>query len=138
MTNLEAFLLPPAMEEEKEVVVSKRFKDADGKPIPFRIRMIDQETNERLQRRALEKKIQNGLVVKDLDSDKYVKLLVQACVVYPDFSAAELCAHYKTMDPLEVPSRMLTVGEYNRLTKEIQKLNGLDEDIEEIREAVKN
>lgn len=138
MDNLKAFLLPPVMEEEKEVIVSKRILDADGKPIPFRIRMIDQDTNEKLQRRAMNRKTKNGQTLKELDSDKYVKLLIQACVCYPDFSASEVCAHYKTLDPLDVPSRMLTVGEYNRLAEEIRKFNGLDEDFEELLEEAKN
>ena len=41
----------------------------------------------------------------------------------PDFQDSEICAYYKTMDPLEVPGRMLTVGEYNRLVNAIKELN---------------
>ena len=40
MSKLSAFLHPVAVQEEKEVVVSRRFQDEDGKPVPFRIRAL--------------------------------------------------------------------------------------------------
>lgn len=72
---------------------------------------------------------------------KYGKLLINACVVTPNFKDSELCAYYKTVDPLEVPGRMLTVGEYNRLVRAIRELNELvtsDEDFYELDEEAKN
>mgnify|MGYP002708850154 FL=1 len=141
MGDIKAFLQPPVMNEEKEVVISKRFRGEDGKPVPFVIRVIDQETNGKLLKQAMRKTKLNGQIVQELDSDKYGKLLVQACVVSPDFRDAEVCAHYKTSDPLDVPGRMMTVGEYNRLVKAIKELNELitsDEELTALEEEVKN
>ncbi len=141
MGDIKAFLQPPVMNEEKEVVISKRFRGADGKPVPFVIRVIDQETNGKLLKQAMRKTKLNGQIVQELDSDKYGKLLVQACVVSPDFRDAEVCAYYKTADPLDVPGRMMTVGEYNRLVKAIKELNELitsDEELAALEEEVKN
>ncbi len=121
MGNIKAFLLPPVMEETKEVVITKRAVDEDGKPVPFILRRIDQETNDRLLRQAQRKVKVNGLITTNVDNEKYGKLLVQACVVEPDFKNAELCAYYKTVDPLDVPSRMLSSGEYARLMQEINE-----------------
>ena len=42
------------------------------------------------------------------------------------------------MDPLEVPSKMLRVGEYNRLVKAINDLNGLNDDLKVLEEEAKN
>ena len=42
-------------------------------------------------------------------------------------------AQYGTLDPLEVPGRMLLVGEYARLSQAILALSGLDGDPEEHR-----
>ncbi len=123
--DIKAFLQPPVMNEEKEVIISKRFKGADGKPVPFVIRVIDQETNGKLLKQATKKAKSSGQLIQELDSDKYGKLLVQACVVEPDFRNSDLCAYYKTVDPLDVPGRMLTVGEYNRLVSAIKEINEL-------------
>mgnify|MGYP000721749141 FL=1 len=141
MADIKAFLLPPVMDETKEVVITKRAVDENGKPIPFVIRVIDQETNDRLLKRAMKKTRANGRIVQELDTDKYGKLLVDACVVTPNFKDAELCAYYKTTDPLDVPGRMLTMGEYDLLVKEIRNLNemiGDDDSLEELEEEAKN
>ena len=141
MGDIKAFLLPPVMEETKEVVITKRAVDESGKPVPFVIRVIDQETNNRLVKQATRKTKMNGQLVRELDDDKYGKLLVSACVVSPNFKDSELCAYYKTADPLDVPGRMLTVGEYNRLVREIKKINDLvsdEEELNELTEEAKN
>lgn len=141
MADIKAFLLPPVMDETKEVVITKRAVDENGKPIPFVIRVIDQETNDRLLKRAMKKTRANGRIIQELDTDKYGKLLVDACVVTPNFKDAELCAYYKTTDPLDVPGRMMTMGEYDLLVKEIRNLNemiGDDDSLEALEEEAKN
>ena len=60
MGDIKAFLLPPVMEETKEAVITKRAKGPDGKPVPFVLRAIDQETNDRLIRRAQRTSKVNG------------------------------------------------------------------------------
>lgn len=139
--DIKVFLQPPVMEETKQVMISERFKGPDGKPAPFTIRVIDQETNDKLLARATKRTKVNGQIVQEVDNSRYGKLLISACVVEPDFKNAEVCNFYKTMDPLDVPGRMLSVGEYNHLVREIQKLNGLaitDEDVGEEQEEAKN
>ena len=141
MGDIKAFLQPPVMDETKEVVVSERFKGADGKPVPFIIRSIDQETNEKLIKQATTRKKINGQILQELNNDKYAKLLVSACVVEPDFSNSDLCAHYKTVNPLDVPGRMLSVGEYNKLVKQLQEMNGIvtsDEEMDALENEAKN
>lgn len=141
MGDIKAFLQPPVMEEEKRVVISERFKGEDGKPVPFVLRAIDQETNDKLIRQASHKRKENGQILQELDNAKYGKLLVSACVVEPDFKNAELCAYYKTVDPLDVPGRMLSVGEYGKLVNEIKAMNGIvasDDEFEALEEEAKN
>lgn len=139
MSDIKAFLLPPVMEETKEVVITNRAKGPDGKPIPFKLRRIDQETNSKLVKQAQKKKKVNGQIVTELDSARFGNLLILACVIEPDFKNSEICDHYKTVDPLEVPERMLSSGEYAKLMEEINKLNGFDDDTTEaIEETAKN
>lgn len=141
--DLRAYMQPPVVNETKTVYPSKRLKGADGKPAPFVIRVIDQETNNKLIKQATEKKKANGRLVETLNSEKYGNLLIQACVVEPDLKNAELCSYYETMNPVDTINRMLSVGEYNRLVKEIKLLNEIDEltddeDAEAIEEELKN
>lgn len=141
--DLRAYMQPPVVNETKTVYPSKRLRGADGKPAPFVIRVIDQETNNKLIKQATEKKKANGRLVETLNSEKYGNLLIQACVVEPDLKNTELCAYYKTVNPVDTINRMLSVGEYNRLVKEIKLLNEIDEltddeDAEAIEEELKN
>lgn len=141
--DLKAYMQPPVVNETKTVYPSKRLRGADGKPAPFVIRVIDQETNNKLIKQATEKKKANGRLVETLNSEKYGNLLIQACVVEPDLKNAELCSYYKTMNPVDTINRMLSVGEYNRLVKEIKLLNEIDEltddeDAEIVEEELKN
>lgn len=141
--DLRAYMQPPVVNETKTVYPSKRLKGADGNPAPFVIRVIDQETNNKLIKQATEKKKVNGRLIEMLNSEKYGNLLIQACVVEPDLKNAELCAFYKTVNPVGTINRMLSVGEYNRLVREIKLLNEIDEladdeDVEAIEEELKN
>lgn len=141
--DLRAYMQPPVVNETKTVYPSKRLKGADGNPAPFVIRVIDQETNNKLIKQATEKKKVNGRLIEMLNSEKYGNLLIQACVVEPDLKNAELCAFYKTVNPVDTINRMLSVGEYNRLVREIKLLNEIDEltddeDAEIVEEELKN
>lgn len=141
--DLRAYMQPPVVNETKTVYPSKRLKGADGKPAPFVIRVIDQETNNKLIKQATEKKKANGRLVEALNSEKYGNLLIQACVVEPDLKNTELCAYYETVNPVDTINRMLSVGEYNRLVREIKLLNEIDEladdeDAEIVEEELKN
>ena len=141
MGNIKAFLQPPVMEKTEKVFLSDRFKGEDGKPVPFEIRVIDQETNDKLVNQATKKTKKSGMIFQELNNEKYMKLLIQACVVEPNFKDSEICAYYKTVDPLDVPGRMLSVGEYSQLSKAIRKLNGIivdDEELDEVKEEAKN
>ena len=138
MSNLQAFMTPNT-EETREVIISDRFKDKDGKVVPFVIKSLSQAENEEIRKRASVPVIKSGVVIGDkLDTEKYGRELVLASVTSPNFRDSELCKFYATMDPLEVPSKMLRVGEYRRLVGAINELNGLNDDIEVLEEEAKN
>ena len=138
MDNLQAFLNPVSAEEVKEVVISKRFVDKDGKPIPFRIKTIMQEENERLTRKCRKVETIRGQRMESLDNAKYTNALLVACTVEPDFRNADLCKAYGTVDPLDLPGKMLTVGEANNLAREILDLNGFSDEAEQLEDEAKN
>ncbi len=130
MSNLSAFLNPVNTEETREVVISQRFQDENGFPVPFVIRPISQEENERITKLATRTIKVNGQPVDKLNNLEYGRRLVVAATVTPDFASEELCVKYGTRDPLEVPPRMLLVGEYAKLSMAIMELSGLNDDVE--------
>ena len=138
MDNLQAFLNPVSVDEVKEVVISKRFVDKDGKPVPFRIKTIMQEENERITRKCRKVETIRGQRVESLDNQKYNRALIVACTVEPDFRNADLCKAYGTVDPLDLPGKMLTVGEANNLAREILDLNGFSDEAEQLEDEAKN
>lgn len=138
MSALKAFLQPSVAGKTKEVIVSDRFKDDDGKPVPFVIKAISQKENEGLSQMSRETAIVDGVAVEKLDNVLYTKRLVNACVQEPDFSDQEICKYYGTVNPLDVPSQMLSIGEYNRLSEAILELNGLKDPRKKKLEEAKN
>lgn len=132
MSNLSAFLNPVKSVDRQEVIVSSRFLGEDGKPVPFVIRPLSQAENDELIRRSTRRVKAGGQYADKLDNTEYGRRVVVAATVEPDFKSEAMCKAYGTMDPLEVPGRMLLVGEYNRLSSAILELSGLDEDPEEL------
>jgi hypothetical protein len=132
---LKAFLRP-TVEETKVVMVSKRFKDDDGKLAPFVVKSISQAQNEKIIKSCTRRVKVRGEWVEELDKIAYQRKLTLACTVYPDFSDSELCSAYGVVDPAEVPSQMLRVGEFNKLVNAILDINQFDDD--EIEDEAKN
>lgn len=138
MSDLYAFLNPIETEEEKEVIVSKRFVGKDGKPQPFRIKALSQADNERITKAATIVKKENGQRVERLDSVEFGRRLVLEATIEPNFSDKALCERYKTLNPAEVPGKMLRAGEFAALLQEIMKFSGFNEAAEDVEEAAKN
>ena len=125
MSKLSAFLNPVSAEQEREVVISNRFQDEKGNPVPFRIRAITQEENDKIVNSCKRRlKYGEGTVGTRLLGRK----LVVAATVEPDFRSTEMCEHFGTLDPLEVPGKMLLSGEYSRLMEAINDLSGFNDD----------
>lgn len=133
MSSLSAFLHPVKV-ENKEVVVSNRFIGEDGKPIPFIIRPITQKENEQLIKRHT-KTDKKG--VQTFNRTEYVHALTASAVVYPDLTNAELQKEYG-LGEVETLKNMLLIGEFATLSQAVQELSGLDLDINEDIEEVKN
>ena len=130
MSKLSAFLHPINTTEETEIIVSNRFQDENGNPVPFKIRALTQEENDMILKQATRKVKVNGQTMEQLDKVDFSRRMVLAATVEPDFSSKELCDAYGVMDPLLVPGKMLLSGEYSKLMREITVLSGF-EDIED-------
>ena len=134
MSSLSAFL-NPVQAENKEVIVSERFRE-NGKTVPFVIRPITQQENETLMKkhRSVDKK--SG--VEQFNRISYNRELTAMAVVEPDLNNAELQKRYGVLGADKVLSAMLYVGEYGTLMEAVQELSGIDQDINEDMDEAKN
>lgn len=133
MNSLKAFL-NPVKAENKEVIVSERFRE-EGKAVPFVIRPITQEENAALIRKHTKKDKKGN---ESLERVAYNQDMVSSAVVFPDLESEELQKAYGVLGASRLLSAMLYVGEYAQLMQEVQELSGLDQDINEEIEDVKN
>lgn len=127
MSKLSAFLNPVTSGEEKEIVISKRFLDENGAPMPFKIRALSQEETDAITKKATRQMKINGQTTEKLDSVDFSHRMVVAATVEPDFTSKEICDHFGVMDPLLVPGKMLLSGEYAKLMQEISALSGFND-----------
>ena len=124
MSKLSAFLHPVTDREEKEIIISNRFQDEKGEPVPFKVRALTQEENDKITKQATRRVKVDGQYVEQLDSVDFSRRMVVEATVEPDFRSKEMCDTYGVMDPLLVPGKMLRAGEYAKLMREINRLSG--------------
>ncbi len=134
MASLSAFLHPEKT-GNKEVIVSDRFKE-NGKVVPFVIRPLTQEENAALLKQY--RKVDKNSGTEIFNRIGYNQAMVAAAVVEPDLNSAELQKAWGVLGPERVLTTMLYVGEYSKLMEEVQKLSGLDTDINDEIEEAKN
>ncbi len=127
MSKLNAFLRPSVAGKTKEVRLS-RFTDENGTVVPFVVKSITPEENDRIAKKCKNKK-------GDLDKAAYGNQLIVACMVEPDLGDTELCQYYGVMDPVMVPGRMFSIGEKQIIEDAIMEINDLKMDQEKLDEA---
>ncbi|MCI9015976.1 MAG: phage portal protein [Clostridia bacterium] len=131
--SLESFMLKDEI-QEIEYVASKRFKNKEGNVEKWKLKTITADENDAIRKQCY-KQIQAGKRMKqEFDTVRYLELLADKCVVYPDLHNVELQNHYGEMDSIKLLKKhLLNPGEYDDLMAEIQRINGysLDEAIEE-------
>lgn len=124
--------------ENKFVEVSKRFKDASGKPIKWEIKPITGEEDEKI-RKECTKRVpipgKKNQYTQDFDSNVYIAKLATVAIVYPNLNDKALQDSYKAMGAEQLIKKMLYEDEFARLA-EVLTVNG--EDINEAIEEAKN
>lgn len=131
MSKLSAFLHPAVVSEEKEIVISKRFLDEQGKPVPFKVRSLTQEENAANVKASTKRKKIGNQWQDVLDSGELSARTVIEGTVFPDFRSAELCEAYGTKDPVQLPGKLLLAGEFLKLANAINELSGFETPDEE-------
>jgi len=118
-----------------EVVVSPRFRDAEGKPLKFTIRAMTSRDFEDIRKASTV--IRKGRKV-EFDAQSFnIKTVINHTAV-PDFKDAESIQKLGCRTPEEYVQRVLLAGEITTLASEIQKLSGFDVEMEDLVEEAKN
>ncbi len=140
MSDLQAFFAQNvATNITEDYLVSERFKDKDGKPIPWKLRTVSEAENEEIRKASTRYvKGKNGVKVAETNGDEYIGKLAVASVVFPDLKNADLQKSYGVIGADAVLKKMLLSGEYAALIQKVQEINGFDKDINDKIEEVKN
>ncbi|MGN9164968.1 phage tail assembly chaperone [Tissierellaceae bacterium HCP3S3_D8] len=139
MSGLNAFLSQNAIKAENEKhVISERFVDEKGNPIPWEIRALSEKENQALRKSFTKKTRVKGVVVTETDYEGYLAKLVTECVVFPNLKDKELQESYGVLGAESLAKTMLIGGEYNELLEKVQLVNGFDLEDERIIEEAKN
>lgn len=127
MGTLHAFL-HPEIPENKEIVISDRFKDEKGEVVPFTIRPVTEAESSAIRKKCTKTfKDRLGNVTKEFDAARYSTLFIIAGTVVPDFQATDLCEAYGVLDPEQVVGKMLLAGEASKLSDALTDLSGLED-----------
>ena len=141
MSGLSGFLAQNAVKVENEYhIISDRFLDGEGKPMPWEIRSIDEEFNESIRKSCItrERDKKTKQVVEKTNHPLYLTKLIVECVVFPNLKDAELQQSYGVLGAEALVKKMLEAGEYSRLLEKVMEVTGFDDDMEDKIEAVKN
>lgn len=141
MSNFSAFFAQNKLKPATiKFAVSDSFRESDGKPIEWELRVVTADEDEEI-RRASTKKVKtgrSGVYTQELDTNTYLSKLTAASVVYPDLKDKELQDSYKVMGEAALLKAMLNAGEYVRLSGKVAEINGFNESVEELVEEAKN
>jgi hypothetical protein len=140
MSQFSAFFAENAVADVTvDVIVSTRFKDADGNLIPWKIKGLSEGEN-KIIRKSATKMIngKGGIKIPDIDAEDYATKLALESVVYPNLKDAELQKSYGVVGADNLLNKMLLVGEFATLVEKVQEINGFNQDINKVMEETKN
>ena len=118
MSKLDDFLgLTDVSEVRKTISVN-----VDGKDLELVIRPINEDEHTEFQRRS-QNFTKNKIV---FDSGKYNNLVLEACIVEPNFSDADFLKKVKCISATEFLNKKFPAGTLQDIAGEIQKLSGFE------------
>lgn len=140
MSSLQAFFAQNVKSDIiEEFVVSERFRDENGKPIPWKIRALSESENEEIRKASTQYvKGKGGQRIPETKPELYLAKIAAASVVFPDLKDADLQKSYGVIGAEELLKKMLLAGEYATLIQKVQEINGFERDINDLVDEVKN
>ncbi|OLN21872.1 phage portal protein [Domibacillus antri] len=125
---------------EEEVIVSRRFKDNEGKVIPFVMKPIPTERIEQLENECYKPKYEGSKKVgEEFDRARWIARMSLESTIYPDFRDKELLKAHGVVDPVDAVKKVLSVGgEYAEFMRAGQRINGYFDTFEDLVIDAKN
>lgn len=139
--NMAFFMKGKAAEvKEEEVIITRRYKDEKGEPIPFVMKPLSTKRIDELEAECTKPEFKKGKKVGEkLDSKRFSLRIAIESTVYPDFRSTELLESYGLADPVDVARAVLSVGgEYMEWLQAANRINGFDESDDDLIDEVKN
>lgn len=119
--NMSAFLAENIEQvPHKEVVISKRIKDEDGKPVAWELQPLSTARVRKLRKESM--RFVGGQM--DIDLDVLNMELVLESVVFPDLKDPALQDSYGVMGEEQLLDKILLPGEYDELVGQVSVLCG--------------
>lgn len=115
--DLQAFLKGNAKPiEDIEMIVSTRFIDKNGKPIPWVLRQLTGKESNNLRKKHT-RKIKNklGRIEEQFNSEAYQEEFITSCIVFPDLSNAKVQESYHALGAYDLLQKMLSADELANL-----------------------
>lgn len=139
-SKLQAFFADKAaVNEVEKAVISDRFKDSEGKSIPFELRYLTEEEAAEIRKESTKITKGRGAVkAHEFDNEKYMEKMAARSVVFPDLKNAELQKSYGVRGDGELLKKMLLAGEFSVLFEKINQMNGFDRDVNDLKDEAKN
>ena len=117
--------------EEVEYVASKRFVDADGKPVKWILKPVSSRDDNAIKDECIKFKGKE----RGFDAAKYQVKLCAAAVVFPNLKSTELQDNYGVRGEEALLLELLPIsGEFNALLNKVNEISSpesLDEMIDE-------
>lgn len=138
--DMNAFMKGKAKQlPEEEKIISQRYLDEEGKPIPFKLKAIPTPVVDAIRDDCTVVKHAKGQRIEKFDRDRFACKVAIATTIFPDFRNKELADSYGLVDPVEVAKAVLDLpGEYTEWIQSCFNLNGFDDTIEELVGEAKN
>lgn len=142
MGTLSAFLKGNAKPIENiEMIVSQRFTDENGKPIPFVLKQLTgKESNDLRKKHTRKIKNKLGRIEENFNNDAYQEEYITSSVIFPDLTDAELQKSYGVMGAYNLLQTMLTAEEFANLQIKVAGFaeeeiieNSMDNLVEEVK-----
>ena len=138
--NFSAFLKENVkIESEVGYVASDRFKDENGKPIEWKIKVLTTKELDRIRDRHTKKVLVPGTreYKERFDNEGFNSDLITETIVYPTLDEVELQNSWGANYPGELLKVMLLPGEYSDLASAVSEAQGfkvgLDDKIKEVK-----
>lgn len=130
--NISAFFVEnEAGEQTKQIIVSEKFVDKDGNPIPWTIKKISGERERLIENGCVTERVdrRTGTVTQLRDDNLYIASLAADAVVFPDLANSELQKNRGAKGKVDLLRKMLSVGELLRLSTAVTEFSGLGDDL---------